>query len=123
MVNILILVNRIPSSPTKKAPAMGLATVRQRPPIPTVARYIEPELQELEAAIESMTGSNVAPSSPTKRSSSLPRGRSEPRVVETALVYKTETTPRQIPQMGSANASRIVNILESKFSVIRLAVA
>ncbi|PIO60365.1 hypothetical protein TELCIR_18140, partial [Teladorsagia circumcincta] len=46
---------RMPSSPSKKTPAMGLGTTRRVPPPP---RYAEPELQELEAAIESMAATN-----------------------------------------------------------------
>uniref|UniRef100_A0A0K0CWP6 CortBP2 domain-containing protein n=1 Tax=Angiostrongylus cantonensis TaxID=6313 RepID=A0A0K0CWP6_ANGCA len=41
---------RLPCSPIKKTPAMGVGTARRAPP----PRYAEPELQELEAAIESM---------------------------------------------------------------------
>ncbi|KAK6018798.1 hypothetical protein OSTOST_15589 [Ostertagia ostertagi] len=49
---------RVPSSPSKKTPAMGLGTTRRVPPPP---RYAEPELQELEAAIESMAATNGTP--------------------------------------------------------------
>ncbi|KAK6046891.1 hypothetical protein COOONC_15604 [Cooperia oncophora] len=98
---------RVPSSPSKKTPAMGLGTTRRVPPPP---RYAEPELQELEAAIESMAATNVAPtSSPTKRSNSLPRGgggSSETRKVDAPSAYRTEPPPHRIPpqpQMGAAS--------------------
>ncbi|WKY05140.1 hypothetical protein Q1695_005843 [Nippostrongylus brasiliensis] len=108
---------RLPSSPSKKAPAMGLGTTRRVPPPP---RYAEPELQELEAAIESMAATNVAPtSSPTKRSNSLPRGRgnsgSEVRKNATdqqsSTIYRTEppsSSSRIPPQPQMGAASRLV---------------
>ncbi|XGW32059.1 hypothetical protein V3C99_010328 [Haemonchus contortus] len=100
---------RVPSSPSKKAPAMGLGTTRRVPPPP---RYAEPELQELEAAIESMAATNVAPtSSPTKRSNSLPRGgggSSEARKIDLPPVYRTEPPLRVPPQPQMGAASRLV---------------
>ncbi|CAJ0601058.1 unnamed protein product [Cylicocyclus nassatus] len=97
---------RTPSSPTKKTPAMGLGTTRRNQPPP---RYTEPEIQELEAAIESMTATNVAPASPTKRSSSLPRGGGlgEARKIEPPPMYRTEP-PRVPPQPQMGAASRLV---------------
>ncbi|KJH43901.1 hypothetical protein DICVIV_10086 [Dictyocaulus viviparus] len=95
---------RQPGSPTKKVPAMGLGSSRRiQPP-----RYAEPELQELEAAIESMACSVAPTSSPTKRSSSLPRtGGSETKRIEQPSVYRTEPTSRVPPQPQMGAASRI----------------
>ncbi|ETN69290.1 hypothetical protein NECAME_15390 [Necator americanus] len=96
---------RMPSSPTKKTPAMGLGTTRR----PQPPRYTEPELQELEAAIESMTASNAAPTSPTKRSNSLPRGGGgEAKKIDPPPVYRTEPAPRIPPQPQMGAASRLV---------------
>ncbi|KAL6740207.1 hypothetical protein Aduo_013586 [Ancylostoma duodenale] len=96
---------RMPSSPTKKTPAMGLGTARRAQP----PRYTEPELQELEDAIESMTVTNVAPTSPTKRSNSLPRGGGgDVRKIDPPPVYRTEPPPRVPPQPQMGAASRLV---------------
>ncbi|CAI4227442.1 unnamed protein product [Auanema sp. JU1783] len=94
---------RNPSSPTKKVPAMGLGTIRTRLAAPS----IEQEFQDLDAALKqiintpnivnSVNGPNVAPSSPTKRSSSLPR--SEIRKSSDIVAPKMEHRPT--PQMGS----------------------
>lgn len=99
---------RLPCSPIKKTPAMGLGTTRRIPPPP---RYAEPELQELEAAIESMT-SNVGPASSAKRSSSLTRtSSSEARKIDPPPVYRTELSSRVPPQPQMGAVGRLVQPL------------
>ncbi|KAE9419024.1 hypothetical protein Angca_006680 [Angiostrongylus cantonensis] len=94
----------LPCSPIKKTPAMGVGTARRAPP----PRYAEPELQELEAAIESMAN-HVGPVSSAKRSNSLTRaGSCETRKTDPPLVYRTEPSSRVPPQPQMGAVGRLV---------------
>ncbi|CAI5449875.1 unnamed protein product [Caenorhabditis angaria] len=74
--------SRTMSSPVKKTPAMGVSSTTVRRPQTSGNMQITPELEQLEAAIQSMnvlsktsprTTSSFSTSTITKRSSSLPR--------------------------------------------------
>lgn len=121
-----LLSPRVPLSPTKKTPAMGIGmgTVRQRPSASSsTPKYNpEPELQQLEEAIQGLeqqaNGVGML-SSPTKRSNSLTRGKSEPTKMEPSMtggVYRTEPGKGLTPTAGLRPPTKVEKPVERKLS-------